>query len=98
MMETIIQWNSRGLRANLEEVEMLMKSLTPSALCLQETLLNKQDINFRHCTDYHTAPIVRDSRAHGGFAVFVKKRVPHSQVQVTSVLQTVAVRVSLPDL
>ena len=64
-------------------------------LCLQETLVKGQDINLRQFSCLYSTPVVRDGRAHGGSAVFVRKTVPHSPVTITSPLQAVAVRVSL---
>ena len=41
----IIQWNCRGLSANLEELDLLISSLNPTIICLQETFLNNK-VNF----------------------------------------------------
>ena len=41
--KTIIQWNCRGLRANYNEILILMSLFSPSVICLQETFL-KQSI------------------------------------------------------
>jgi len=35
-MATVIQWNCRSLRANYDEVELLINEYDPVALCLQE--------------------------------------------------------------
>ena len=84
-----------GLKANLEEVELLIQQYSPSVLCLQETLVKGQDINLRQFSCLYSTPVVRDGRAHGGSAVFVQKNVPHSPVTITSPLHAVAARVSL---
>ena len=46
--KTIIQWNCRGLRANYNEILILMSLFSPSVICLQETFLKQSDnISFR---------------------------------------------------
>ena len=100
-MMAVIQWNcrglranleERGLRANLEEAELLIQQYSPSVLCLQETLVKGQDNNHRHFSCLYSTPVVRDGRAQGGSGKFVRKNVPHSPVTITSPLQAVAVR------
>ena len=92
-METIIQWNCRGLRANLEEVELLMKSFSPSILCLQETLLNKQDVNFRQYTAY--LHLLLEMAEHTVAVPCLLKRRHIVRYKWQSVLQAVAARISL---
>ena len=38
-MATVIQWNMRGLRANYNELEILIGTFRPVAFCLQELLV-----------------------------------------------------------
>ena len=46
--KSIIQWNCRGLRANYNEILILMSLFSPSVICLQETFLKQSDnISFR---------------------------------------------------
>ena len=44
MTKTIIQWNCRGIKANHEELLLLLKKYNPKIVCLQETFL--KDINY----------------------------------------------------
>ena len=95
-MDSIIQWNCRGFRANLDEIHILIQDFFPVAFCLQETLLSdKNVVEFRKYALFCSKPVIRDNRAHGGAALMIRKDVPHSQVQTVSNLQAVAVRVSL---
>ena len=41
--KSIIQWNCRGLRANYNEILILMSLFSPSVICLQETFLKQSD-------------------------------------------------------
>ena len=39
--KSIIQWNCRGLKANYNEILILMSLFSPSVICLQETFLKQ---------------------------------------------------------
>ena len=41
MKNTIIQWNCRGLRANYDELQLLLNDYDPAVVCLQETYLKE---------------------------------------------------------
>ena len=44
----ILQWNCRGLKANLPELDLLLQTFSPAAICLQETLQSEsKPINLR---------------------------------------------------
>ena len=43
MEGSIIQWNCRGLKKKLEEIQLLIKELNPVAFCIQETMLKDDD-------------------------------------------------------
>ena len=46
--KSIIQWNCRGLKANYNEILILMSLFSPSVICLQETFLKQSDnVSFR---------------------------------------------------
>ena len=93
--KTIIQWNCRGLRANYNEILILMSLFSPSVICLQETFLKQSDnISFRDFNMFNY--ICPDGqRASGGTSIIVKSSVPHSQFDLNSNLQAVAVNVTL---
>jgi len=38
-MASFLQWNIRGLRANREDLSILLADADPTAVCLQETFL-----------------------------------------------------------
>ena len=42
--KSIIQWNCRGLKANYNEVLILLSLFSPSVNCLQETFFKQSDI------------------------------------------------------
>ena len=74
----IIQWNCRGLRSNREDIELLISKYSPAAICLQETMLKRDQIQtLKHYSAYYKNSI----NGHGGVCVLVKNNFIHSQVQ-----------------
>ena len=93
--DNLIQWNCRGLKANYNEIFRLIKDFTPSVICLQETLLKKTDsISFKGYSTFNYI-FNNNDRAAGGASVVVSNRVPHSQINLNTPLQAVAVRATL---
>ena len=89
----ILQWNCRGLRANYQDLQSLIRWRTPLVLGLQETKLApnvtlaiKGYSVFRRDLDTPTI-------AHGGVLLAVHHSVPARQVPLQTPLQAVAARV-----
>ena len=94
--KSIIQWNCRGLKANYNEVLILMSLFSPSVICLRETFLKQSDVyvSFRDFNMFNY--ICPDGqRASGGTSIMVKSSVPHSQLDLNTNLQAIAVNVTL---
>ena len=88
----IIQWNSRGLRSNREDIELLISKYSLAAVCLQETMLKRdQTQTFK----YYSAYYKKDINGHGGVCILVKNNFIHSQVQFQADLQAVAVCITI---
>ena len=95
MLNRILQWNCRGLKANYEETLLLLKDYEPAALCLQETHLKDTDnISIRNYTAFHTVS-ANNERAAGGVSIFINNNAPHSHIPLNTNLQAVAVSISL---
>ena len=95
MDNTLVQWNCRGLKANYDEVLVILSTLSPAVVCLQETYLKGSDklsIRSYSCFNY-----IHDDggRASGGCSILVNNRIPHSLINLKTPLQAVAVRVTL---
>ena len=63
--KSIIQWNCRGLKANYNEILILMSLFSPSVICLQETFLKQSDnVSFGDFKmfNYIFVPMVRGHR------------------------------------
>ncbi len=91
-MDSIINWNCRGLRRNIDEIKNLLRDYDPLAFCLQETFTGPgKTIDFRKYDLYHSLAIPIDGRSAGGVTVMIKKSVPHRQIWLNSHIQAVAV-------
>ena len=91
-----MQWNCRGARINLAEMQILMQHYQPSIICLQETYIT--DINHSVNRDYynnHKIAINTNGRRQGGVSILVRTNIPHSSLTLATTIQAVAVRVTL---
>ena len=94
-IDTIIQWNCRGLRPNFDELSILTNDHKPIAICLQETFLkNKVDITIKYHSIYNKI-FTEGEKAHGRVSVAVNNNIPHKPVSLNTNLQAVAVRLTL---
>ena len=95
MTNHILQWNCRSVKANFEELNLLINEKKPVAVCfagdfykrLRQFTLKYHSCYFQHCTD--------NDKASGGVAVIVNNSIPHHSVKLDSTLQAVAVSISL---
>ena len=95
MKNTIIQWNCRGLRANYDELQLLLNGYDPAAVCLQETYLKEpNNVTFRNYNLFNTFA-VGDGRGNGGVAIIINNERPSSQIHLKMNIQAVAVSVTL---
>ena len=54
MENSFIQWNCRGFRNKLEEIQLFIKNHNPIAICLQETLLkDNESLSIKNYTTYN---------------------------------------------
>jgi len=92
----ILQWNCRGLKANLPELDLLLQTFSPAAICLQETLQSEnKPINLRKYSHFYKNSLKSDGRPGGGVSIFIKRNIPHSQILLNTPLQATAVKISL---
>ena len=92
---TILQWNCRGIKANYEELLLLLTKYNPKVICLQETFL--KDINQLNIKNYYTYNHIHKDghRASGGVSILVRKDIPQHQITIDSDLQVIAVKATL---
>lgn len=94
---SFIQWNCRGFWPRKPEIDLLVSSLNPVALCLQEThlKLNRQDINYptlNGYTAYHSNESDNPSMS-GGVSIFVQNGWKCEQIYLNTHLEAIAVKV-----
>ena len=95
MNNTIIQWNCRGLKANYNEMALLLHTHSPAVTCLQETFLKQTNtVNFTKYSIYNHINH-NNEKASGGSSVVVDNRAPHRSIPLNTSLQAVAVNVTL---
>ena len=76
MKNTIIQWNCRGLRANYDELQLLLNDYDPAVVCLQETYLKEPNhVTFRNYNLFNTFA-VGDGRGTGGVTIIINNKSP----------------------
>ena len=95
MNNAILQWNYRSIKANLEELDLLINERKPVTVCLQETYLKLSDtftLKYHSCYFKHFSG---NDKASGGVAVIVNNCVPHHSINLDTTLQAVAVTISL---
>ena len=79
MKNTIIQWNCRGIRANYDELQLLLNDYDPAVVCLQETYLKESNnVTFRNYNLMNKFA-VGDGRGTGGNTIIINNRCPSRQ-------------------
>ena len=79
MKNTIIQWNCRGLRANYDDLQLLLNDYDPAVVCLQETYLKEpNNVTFRNYNLFNRFA-AGDGRGTGGVAIIINNKCPSSQ-------------------
>ena len=94
-IQVFVFTTNHHLKANYNEILILMSLFSPSVICLQKTFLKQSDnVSFRDFKMFNY--ICPDGqRASGGTSIMVKSNVPHSQFYLNTNLQAVAVNVNL---
>ena len=95
MGQKITPWNCHGLKANINELLLLITQERPAIICLQETFLKPgYNINIKN---YQLFNYVYDSgyRASGGVSVLIRNDIPHSKVNIKTNIQAVAIKATL---
>ena len=73
MYQSIINWNCRGFRKNIDEIKILMRDYDLIAFCCQEST---NIINFRKYSSYQIFSKAIETRASGGITIMIKKTSP----------------------
>ena len=91
-MDTLLQWNCRGLKHNFNELKLIISTHHPIAICLQETYLKDTDkLNFKNYTLYNNYAKVENGKACGGASILIRNDIPHEELNINTNLQAKAV-------
>ena len=94
-MSVIIQWNIRGFAANRESLQLLCSELEPSVVALQETLVRESSaLSLKHYNIIERAPTPTERGMTGGVALLIHSSLLYSPVDLDTVLQASAARVT----
>ena len=91
----IIQWNLNGFYKRLEYLQLLIDKEQLKIICLQET--NFKGLTSGKIKNYKTFTKNRiTNHASGGVAIYMKDTLFSQEITITSNLEVVAVKVTLP--
>ena len=93
MEGSILQWNIRGLRGNLEQLHLLIRTFIPAVLVLQETLI--YDKSPCGISGYNHSIFLPVSEHCRGVSIYTHHSILTSPVQLNTNLNAVACTVSL---
>ena len=97
-MASLLQWNCRGLRANFNELLILIQNHNPVAIALQELAIpHSYSFQNRHYSLFSSLPLPSGTRSHGGAGILIQRNIPHSPLPLNTSLQAVACRISIPQ-
>ncbi|KAK2578795.1 hypothetical protein KPH14_012641 [Odynerus spinipes] len=95
-MTHLVQWNVNGFYTRLVFIHKLLKSLSPSILCIQETNFKpNQSLNLRGFKGFYKNR-TNTAVASGGVATYIKDNIPCEELQINTALEAVVVSVSIP--
>ena len=95
MSNKMIQWNCKGIRANYEELQLLLNKYNSKVVYLQETFhKDKNQLNIKHFPSYNH--LCKDGhRDSGGVSILVRKDIPQQQINIDSEHQVIAIKTTL---
>ena len=94
-MSFILQWNCRGLRTSVCDLQAVISQHSPLAVCLQETkLLPDSPCSIKGYSVFRK-DVPTTTVAHGGVLLAVHHSIPSQQLKLRASLQAVAARVFL---
>ena len=94
MTTEILQWNCRGIKANYENLELLILELNPKIICLQETFLKPSDsLTIPNYSSIHKM-MDNPRKASGGTSIFVRRDIPFGNFNINSNIQNACCSIS----
>ena len=91
-MDTLLQWNCRGLKHNFNELKLLISAHNPIAICLQETYLKEsENLNVKNYSLYNYYANQENGKASGGVSILIRNDIAHKEIDINTNLQVKAV-------
>lgn len=88
-----IQWNIRGLRGRIPELQLMTNELKPRVLALQETMFDDSKyVEKLNGSKYKWYIKPGPNKVKNGVAIAIDKAIPHKEIQLQTELQAVACR------
>lgn len=97
-MNTILQWNCRGLISNIDDIHDLFDRYNAACFCLQETYLTIQITNISRRANIFRKDRIGAARASGGVAILTSKSIPAKGIPLMTDLEAVAVQICLEQV
>jgi len=97
---SICHWNCRGYRANFAELKQMINDISPSCICLQETMCQSTHLYPpSQYTSVGTPPDVAVAGRPGeGLAILLRTDVPCHTVNINTTLKAMSIRIKLKKL
>ena len=90
----ILQWNMNGYYSKLYELQILIKTITPVVICLQEiNFKNDYVATLANYNSYHKNR-VHGNKASGSTVIFVHKSYPSIPIPINSKLEVTATKIT----
>ena len=94
-MDSIIQWNTRGINSAKQDLLKLIEDNKPSAIAIQETFLGNDFIikipgYIGICKQGHY-----NQRFHGGVAIYIHASCPYETINIISDHQIIAAKITI---
>ena len=91
-MQSLLQWNCRGLRTSAAELQLLVRQRRPLAISIQESKLSPDCSFSMKGFSIFRRDLAANTIAHGGVLLAVHHSVPVRELPLTTALQAVAAR------
>lgn len=95
-LSSIIQWNCNGFYSHLEEIKLLISTINPYILCLQETHFPELYIPKLKNFNIYFKIFSATQRACGGVALLINKNVYSEEIIINSNFQITAASIYFP--
>lgn len=89
-MAFLVQWNCRGLLKNINDIKDILDTVSPVALCVQETNLGCMHSNILKKYQVFRRDREQASRLSGGAAIILQSGVPAQELKLNTPLEAVA--------